>query len=146
MPHRPSVRHVRRLLQGMGFISRKAVFKPLLKKAHKQDRKKFAQKFSRWNVDQWSKVVFSDEKVFRLRLLKRVKCWRPKGTTGFEAKYRVPSVARVDGIMVWCAINGRGDLCLRRCPPVVDSKAYQDILESAKKFLNSRYIFAFLLE
>ena len=41
--------------------------------------------------------------------------------------------------MVWAAINGRGDLILKRCPPKVKSADYQDILQKAIRFVKPRY-------
>jgi hypothetical protein len=43
------------------------------------------------------------------------------------------------GLMVWAAINGRGQLILKRCPPKVKARDYQNILKSAKLFIKPRY-------
>ena len=42
--------------------------------------------------------------------------------------------------MVWCAINGDGDLVLRRCPKKVNADAYCNILQSAINFIRPRYL------
>jgi hypothetical protein len=49
------------------------------------------------------------------------------------------AVQKPQGLMVWAAINGKGDLILKRCPPKVKAKDYQDILASAKRFISPRY-------
>lgn len=111
---------------------------------HKQKRKAFASSYKHWTIAQWRRVIFSDEKIFRIRILKRVVCWRPKGSNAFEARYRIPSVSRPEGVMVWGAINGRGSLIIRRCPTNMDSTGYQTILGTALNFVRPRYVCTFL--
>lgn len=43
------------------------------------------------------------------------------------------------GVMVWCAMNGAGNLVLKRCPPKVKAPEYQTILASAKSFIRPRF-------
>jgi transposase len=131
MPHPWTVR---RWLRAEGIYSCWAAGKPLLTTAHQEARVKFANEHMDFD---WSKVVFSDEKIWRIRKGGRVRVWRRKGKR-FAAKYTVPTVAKAEGVMVWCAINSAGELVVRRCPTTVDSQGYQDILESAKKFIRSR--------
>lgn len=40
---------------------------------------------------------------------------------------------------MWAAINGRGELILKRCPPKVKSADYQATLQSAIRFIKPRY-------
>ena len=56
----------------------------------------------------------------------------------FDAKYSIPTTGMSLGVMVWCAINGKGELCLKRCPPRVDAVAYQGILQSAMGFIRPK--------
>ena len=43
------------------------------------------------------------------------------------------------GVMVWAAINGRGELIVRRCPPKVKARDYTNILNTALNFIKPRY-------
>ena len=43
------------------------------------------------------------------------------------------------GLMVWCAMNGAGELVLRRCPPKVKAADYQAIVASATTFIKPRF-------
>ena len=125
----------------MGFVNRKAVKRPFLTRLHIRARSKFAQKFKRWDVAKWSKVVFSDEKLFRTRPGRVVRCWRPKSGNKFSAKYVNQAQQQPESLMVWAAINGKGKLSLRRCPKKVKSADYQDILKSALRFIRPRCLF-----
>ena len=55
------------------------------------------------------------------------------------ARYTVPTVQKPEGLMVWAAMKANGAICLRRCPPQVNSLAYQSILQSAMRFIKPRY-------
>ena len=55
----------RRLVEG-GYPARKALKKPLLKKYHKRDRLRWAKDHKNWTVEQWNKVLWSDESSFTL--------------------------------------------------------------------------------
>lgn len=123
----------------MGLVNKKVIFKPLLKRIHRKKRYDFAKKFKRWTVNCWRKVVFSDEKVFRVIPGGQVKRWIPKNAKKFDAKYLGPAVSKPQGLMVWAAINGRGQLIVRRCPPKVKAVDYQAILDSALHFIRKRY-------
>jgi hypothetical protein len=123
----------------MGMVHRRLIYKPLLTKSHRAKRRSYAAKFSCWSVPKWQDVIFSDEKMFRIRLCKKISGWRPKTASKFEAKYRIPSVGKPDGLMVWAAMNGSGDIILRRMPSKVNSQAYIDVLQSAKAFVQPKY-------
>lgn len=69
-----------------GLASRWAVYKPLLTKQHKKRRMQFARKFKAWRAAQWQKVVFSDEKIFRVRPGGNVRRWILKDARRFEAR------------------------------------------------------------
>lgn len=113
-------------------MSARAVKKPLLSKVHRSRRRAFAQKFKRFD---WNKVIFSDEKIFRVRPGGTIRCWRRKSESKYIAKYTVPTVQKAEGLMVWAAMNSKGRIVVRRCPPQVNAKAYQDILATALPFI-----------
>ena len=83
------------------------------------------KEMSGYNFD---RVVFSDEKIWRIRPSgAHVKVWRRKGDR-YDAKYVTPSTSRSVGVMVWCGINGKGEMVWERCPDRVKAEDYQAIL------------------
>lgn len=84
--------------------------------------------------------MFSDEKIFRMVPGVKCKIWARSRNHLIQDKF-LKSHPNRQGLMVWCAINSKGEICLRRCPNKVNSLAYQNILESAMHFIKPRYIF-----
>ena len=109
--------------------------KPLLTKGHREKRLKFVQKMA---SQDWSRVIFSDEKIFRVRPGGKVKCWRMVSESKFLPKYIIPTVQKAEGLMVWAAMKSSGAISIRRCPPKLNAAGYQDILASAKPFIGTR--------
>ena len=117
------------------------VYKPLLTRLHKSRRYAFARRSGQWSADQWKRVIFSDEKMVRVRPGGKIRCWMPRTAGRYTARYSIPSVAKAEGLMyVWSAINGRGEIILRRCPPKVNSVEYQTLLGSALPFIRPRCV------
>ena len=61
-----SVNTVRRSLKNQGFIAKKNIKKPLLTGRLKKARLDFATKYQAWTIDDWKKVVWSDESKINL--------------------------------------------------------------------------------
>lgn len=119
-------------------VSRRVVRKPFLNWTNRRKRVLWARKFKSRSVQDWKKVIFSDEKLFRLVPGGHIKCWRAANKGKFEAKYLNNVVQRPEALMVWCAINGSGRLILKRCPKKVKAGDYQRILQSALHFIKPR--------
>ena len=64
---------VRRSLKRQGFVTRVKKRKPLLLKRHRIAWKKFAKKYRNWTVEDWRRVVWSDESKFMIFGLDRRK-------------------------------------------------------------------------
>lgn len=136
VPLIPNAMTVGRWLKAEGVYSCWAAGKPLLTTRHIETRLLFANAHMGFN---FYKVVFSDEKIWRIRQGGKVRVWRRKGKR-FDARYTVPTVAKAEGVMVWCAINGLGQVVVRRCPTTMDSKGYQEVLQSALHFIRPRFV------
>jgi transposase len=68
---------VRRELKDMGFRCRVAPKKPFLNEKHKADRLAFAQAHRHWTIEDWSRVIWTDESSFELgKLTRTVRVWR----------------------------------------------------------------------
>ena len=57
---------VRKVLKRNGFVARVKQKKPLLSKTHQKTRLEFAEKYKYWTVEDWNKVVWSDESKFQI--------------------------------------------------------------------------------
>ena len=75
-----SSRTVRRRLNESGLSSRRPAAGPRLLARHRKRRLEFATQHLHWNVEQWEKVLFSDESKFNLR-----------SSDGLEHVYRRPN-------------------------------------------------------
>ena len=68
-----------RRLRFHGFSSRIPCTKPLLSCKQKKKRLQFAQKYSKWTVEDWKQVIFSDESKFVMGYgNKGPRVWRQK--------------------------------------------------------------------
>ena len=61
-----SANTIRRVLKRNGLRSRVKQKKPLLSKKHRKSRLTFAKKYQHWTVEDWKKVVWSDESKFQI--------------------------------------------------------------------------------
>ena len=97
-----SVSTVRRALSSIGFKARIKRRKPLLTPEHKKRRLAFARKHQHWTVEDWSRIVWSDESKFELfgnRM--REYCW-VKHTGTLDPRAIKPTLKHGGGnIMVW---------------------------------------------
>ena len=126
-----------RILRKAGFRSLRSLKKPLLGTLNRARRMKFARKHK--NTD-WSRIIFSDKKIFRVRPGARVRCWVAPDDSRFKAKYTTPSGQKPEGVMVWAAMKSDGAICLRRCPQKMNSAAYHSVLQSAIGFIRPRCV------
>jgi len=99
--------------------------KPYMSGVHKRARMNFVRHCR--NME-WSDVVFSDEKRFRLRSDGPARVWRHPGES-----IPVCTTEKFGGgsIMVWGAIRSDGLLVVERCTDHMDRHEYQTILERA---------------
>lgn len=126
-----SSRTIRRRLVENNLRSFKPARKPLLSKKNVQARLEFAQAHISWSVDQWKRVVFSDESKFELfnsggfRFVRR-----PKGER-LNKKYICPTVKHGGGsIMVWGCFSGYSMGPIHRVIGIMDRFMYADILKN----------------
>ncbi|KAF7641747.1 hypothetical protein LDENG_00273020 [Lucifuga dentata] len=61
-----STRTVRRELKGLGINSCVALRKPLISEANQKKRLQFAREQKDWTLEQWKKIMWSDESRFTL--------------------------------------------------------------------------------
>lgn len=125
-----SAQTIRNMLKRRGLKSATKVKKPLLKRQHIKRRLEFARKYSDWTVEDWRRVVFSDEaKVNRFGPDGRKWCWKePKAS--FQPNHVTPTIKNGGGsIMVWGCITARGVGNLVKIDGTMNAELYCKILE-----------------
>lgn len=106
-----SVSTVRRRLKEKGLRCRIPARKPDLKPIHIQKRLQFAFDHLQWDLDQWNRVVFSDEKIFRAAVRGPLRVYRPyKGSDRYDARYIKSSsnAYHTKTLQAWVAFSGNG--------------------------------------
>jgi transposase len=143
---RITVQTIRNRLHEYGFFSTFQIKKPFISDINRSARLKWAKEHVTWTLDQWKRVLWSDESPFVLRYNRKQRIWRLpndrynvnifKGTVNHDKK-----------IMVWGCFswNGVGDLY--RINGIMKAENYKQILihymrpSAAKLFQDNNYIF-----
>lgn len=132
-PSEVSTRTIRRRLQESGnFRTLKPQNKPLLNKKQIAKRLDFCNKHKNWTVEDWSKVLFSDESTFH-QFRDHRKCVRvPIGQSPLNPKYTTKTIKHSPSVMVWgCfSYNGRGSLYFLPKGKTMNAKLYLEMLQA----------------
>lgn len=111
-----SQRTVRRRLFNAHLPSRRAAKKPLLSKKNIKDRLAFCRKYRQWTVEQWSRVIFSDEAPFRLFGTSGKALVRRRKGERFNQDCLVPTVKHPGTVHVWGCFSAQGIGALHLLP------------------------------
>ncbi|GBC04740.1 hypothetical protein RclHR1_05840001 [Rhizophagus clarus] len=121
---------VRRTLYEMGYHSRTALRKPLISEPNRKIHLSWARERHFWTINDWKKVVWSDESRFTLfQSDKKIHVWRlPKES--HDVNCLVPTIKHGGGgVMIWGCFSWYGLDPLVRIDGRVDSERYvQEIL------------------
>lgn len=118
----------RRLCEN-GLYGRVAVRKPLLREVNVRKRLEFAKQHKDWTVDQWMKVLWTDESKFELFGSKRRQYVRRRSNERYHSKCIVPTMKHGGGnILVWGCFSGQGVGDLKKIDGKMDKKMYHQIL------------------
>lgn len=82
--------------------------KPLLTQPMVKKRLAFARKYKDWTVEQWKKVLFSDESTFKCKRPRPRRIRRPKNSDRYAPQYTRKTVKHPDSVMVWGSFSGAG--------------------------------------
>lgn len=110
-----SVKTVRRRLKEVNLQARRPATAPKLLRRHRVARLEFARERENWNVQQWSKVLFSDESRFCLRSSDgRQRVWRRTGERYEQEMFKEKISFQGGSVMVWAGISleARTELCV----------------------------------
>ncbi len=118
-----------RRLRKMGYTSRIPSVKPLLNAKQKAKRLRWAKAHADWTVEQWSKVIFSDESRFAMEFGdKGPRVWRRPHERYSPGCLR-RSVKHPTSVLVWGCVSmeGTGNLCFIN--QMVNTEVYLETLE-----------------
>ena len=120
---------VRNMLKVCGLKASHKVKKPLLTKRHRELRLQFAKKYRHWTVDNWKRIVFSDEtKVNRIGSDGRKWVWREAGSS-LKNNNVLPTVKHGGGsIIIWDCLTAKGIGNLVKIDGNLNAHLYVDIL------------------
>lgn len=125
-------RTVQKRLSEAGLRGCVAVKKPLLSDANCSKRLKFAREHKNWTVNDWKKVLFSDESSFELFCGDKRRYVRRRVGERFKKECCVPTVKHGSGtLMVWGCMSGFGVGRLHRCIGTVRQDQYIQILQDS---------------
>lgn len=119
----------RALLQEQRLKCMRTIHKPRLTKDHKRSRLKFALAYRDWTVDDWKRVVFSDETIITGRPYHTRPFKWTKTTKGMNPSLVIPTVqGGGPKIMVWGYISRHGCHDLVLLDGTVNAQRYIDTL------------------
>lgn len=104
-----STQTIRRALKNAGLVAATKIKKPRLSAKHIRQRLRFAELYKDWTVDDWKRVVWSDEtKINRLGSDGRDWVWKRRGIA--IAKQHVKGTVKYGGgsTMIWGCMMAQG--------------------------------------
>ena len=122
---------LRRRLKEIDLFSRVRRQKPVLKPQHKAARLRWARRYQNWTVEDWKRVIWSDECSIVLgRKSRRRRCIRKKGQAYLARHCDGTVKSGKVTIMVWACFTGSGPGPLIVCEAGnVNADRYLDILQ-----------------
>jgi transposase len=130
LPNPVSAQTVRNALKENGFSSVVKKKCPLLRRCHREDRLKFAKYHENWTVEDWKRVLWSDEtKINRIGSDGRVYTWKGRGEP-LSDRITTPTVKHGGGnnLMVWGCMGWNGVGKLVEVQGAMKSQQYCDIM------------------
>src|SRR5271155_5352150 len=121
----------RRTLKEAGLCSATKKKVPMLKASHQQRRLKFARDHENWTVEDWKRVLWSDEtKINRIGSDGKVYVWKKRGES-ISDRTTTPTVKHggVNNLMVWGCMGWNGVGKLIEVEEKMDAQQYCEILE-----------------
>lgn len=142
VPTTISIDTVKRRLRENDLMGRVACKKPTLTSKHKTNRKNWCNERADWSVQDWKKIIFSDETKIELVPRCREYVRRSKNSNKFNSKFVTSTKKFTPSIMVWGAIRGDGKRVIYKCDQNVDQYYYQALLDKAlPNIYTTRFIF-----
>jgi hypothetical protein len=130
LPQPVCVQTIRNALKQDDFVAVVKKKKPYLSKAHRKARLAFALKYKEWTIEDWKRVIWSDEtKINRFGSDGKKYVWKKRGQPLLEREV-APTVKYGGGnIMVWGCMGWNGVGVMVEVEGRMDAKQYVKILE-----------------
>jgi hypothetical protein len=129
--HPVSPQTVRNVLKKHSFKAVVMKKKPLLSAAHKKKRLAFAFKYKEWTIEDWKRVIWSDEtKINRIGSDGRQWAWKQVGQGLVEKEIKKTVKHGGGNIMVWGCMGWNGVGQLVEVEGRMDANQYVDILDN----------------
>jgi len=105
--------------------------KPMVTDAQRMKRLAFAKNYSSWTQEDWRKVLWTDESVFRVSDTKGKKVWRRKGSDPCDPRFTAKTLKHPPSLMVWGAFayGGKADLHIFPKGQSVTKDVYLSLLD-----------------
>lgn len=125
-----SARSVRRRLLKANLKSHRPAKKPFINAQQRARRVRWCLEHREWTLDQWRKVIFTDESKFQLFNTKQMVRRRPGER--FNPECIAPTVKFPDSVMVWSCMcyHGVGRMFLLEKNEKFNAKTYQNVIQS----------------
>lgn len=117
---------VKRILKTAGLHRRVAARKPLLKTPQRLRRLAWCRDRSLWQTAQWARIIFSDEKIFRVASNKRVEFVTRSAQERYAPQCLSNTLKSGPQIHVWGAMGWRGLAPLKRINGNLNAIKYQN--------------------
>jgi hypothetical protein len=120
---------VARALASAGYVCRVKPKKPMLTAAHQRKRLAWTREHAKWTIEDWKKVVWSDETSFQiLNSAGREYVWRKKEDALKQANVKQTKKFGGGKIFVWSCITWEGVGYSCKIDSTLDSELYCEIL------------------
>lgn len=121
--------HLRKVLIKEGMRARRPRKKPFVNERQRQARLNWAKAHQHWTVEDWSKVIFSDESNFDLQNHSGLVTVRRSQGEAFRVECCLPTVKHPTTIMIWGCFSMRGPGRIKTCEGRMNGKKYIEILK-----------------
>lgn len=125
-----SAQTVRRALRNIGMDCGKKTKRPALKPQHKEARRRFAIKYREWTLEDWKRVVFSDESKFnRISSDGMQYFWDDRPDPNTQRK--VAGTVKFGGgsVKVWSCFSWHGPGYIVMVDDTMNAELYRTILQ-----------------
>lgn len=129
--HPISLTTVKRRLAEGNLHGRVAARKPLLRRGNRLKRLQWAQEHRTWTIEQWQKVLWTDESIFKVFGQNRRVFVRRAANERMLPECIVPTIKHGGGaVTVWGCFSYLGLGTLHRIEGIMRKEHYHEILES----------------
>ena len=120
---------IRRILRSHGLVSGVKRKKPYLSKYSQKKRYQFAKKYENWTVEDWSKVIWSDESKFQIFGSDGKQYYWKRPEEPLNRFHIKPTVKFGGGsVMIWACFTSRGVGGFCKIDGTMNSELYRQIL------------------